>query len=101
MIKSIKLKTGIASPEWSYSPGDVVEVGDKIDREEAARWIKAGIAELESSETPKQNEENTENVKKTDENERKKSKTAQKSVKNDKNKVKSERNESPVRIKKE
>lgn len=31
---------GIASPTWSYSPGETVE----IDAREAERWIKHGIA---------------------------------------------------------
>lgn len=37
----VRLLTSIASPTWSYSPGEVAD----IDPEEAARWIKAGIAE--------------------------------------------------------
>lgn len=54
MIKSVRLKTGIAAPNWSYAPGDIAKVGDKIDQEEAVRWIKAGIADLESGEMPKE-----------------------------------------------
>jgi len=37
----VKILKGIASPSWSYSAGDVVD----IKKDEALRWVKAGIAE--------------------------------------------------------
>jgi len=41
MNLKVRILTGIASPTWSYAPGDIADVDEK----EAARWIKAGIAE--------------------------------------------------------
>ncbi|MBT9134897.1 MAG: hypothetical protein DDT38_01639 [Firmicutes bacterium] len=37
----IRLKTSIASSEWSYALGELVDVGEAA----AAAWIEAGIAE--------------------------------------------------------
>jgi hypothetical protein len=50
MIEAVRLKKGIASPDWSFSQGDIAKVGDKIDEKEALRWIEAGIAELVTGE---------------------------------------------------
>lgn len=81
MIKSIRLKTGIAAPDWSFAPGDVVKIGDKIDEAEAVRLINADVAELESGEIPKTERKNTQNDHKSKENEQKNTKNGQKTVK--------------------
>lgn len=57
MIESVRLKTSIASPDWSYVKGDEAVVGDKIDHDEAVRWVKAGIADVEKGKMPAEPEE--------------------------------------------
>lgn len=39
-MQRVEVLVSIASPTWSYSPGQVAE----IDDEEAKRWVAAGIA---------------------------------------------------------
>ena len=40
MKQKVRILVGIASPTWSYAPGETAE----IDAREAERWIKHGIA---------------------------------------------------------
>lgn len=40
-LKKVKMKTSIASADWSYLPGQVVELDDEI----AVAWVEAGHAE--------------------------------------------------------
>lgn len=44
----VRLKTGIASVEWSYAPGQVVDVETAL----AKAWIESGIAERATPEKP-------------------------------------------------
>lgn len=41
MTKRVRVLVSIASPTWSYAPGDMAD----IDAVEAERWIAANIAE--------------------------------------------------------
>lgn len=40
-MRKVKILVGIASANWSYAPGQIVELDEKL----AKAWIAAGIAE--------------------------------------------------------
>lgn len=49
----IKFLTSIAGPNFSFSPGELVE-DSALDKDEVARWLNAGICEAvkDEAETP-------------------------------------------------
>lgn len=49
----IKMLTGIASHEWSYAPGEEIDLDEKT----ALAWVENGFAELIEKEQPKKVQE--------------------------------------------
>ncbi|WP_254509883.1 hypothetical protein [Anatilimnocola floriformis] len=40
----IRIETSIASADWSFAPGQLIDVGTHIPAEMAAAWLDSGIA---------------------------------------------------------